>query len=127
MYVLTQTFHVIKDQCFLSSLFRAIFASKLPASMVARIEAQEKNGANQIAPPSNWFYSGQFKCVHQSKLSFEQLVTGYCNTDLPAFEGFLYQQCSSVPYLAEMREEVLDLYKQDEAKRNLLVSIQQLQ
>jgi hypothetical protein len=64
LYILTQTFHIIKDQSFLSSLFRSIFGSKLAASMVAQIERQERNAANQSVPPSNWFYSGSFKCIH---------------------------------------------------------------
>ena len=41
-----------------------VFSSKLAASMVARIERQERNAANQLVPPSNWFYSGSFKCIH---------------------------------------------------------------
>jgi hypothetical protein len=71
LFVLNQTFHIVKHATFITALFTSVLSPTIPVNMLRRIECQEKDTNFYTIPPSNVFYSSQFKVQRMSTLTCE--------------------------------------------------------
>lgn len=77
IYVLTQTFRIIKDSGFINSLFGSLFYSRLPPRILSQMDAIPRN-------PSS--YLGKFVNTHLRNYDLEQYLEEYYNvTDIDVF------------------------------------------
>ena len=90
LYILQQTFHIVKDSEFCSELFSSIFLSRIPRKILARIEKQwPTTNTDQADSPltkahkaaQSAFYLPLFKePVHLDRMSVFQLVLTHHST-----------------------------------------------
>ncbi|CDW90017.1 UNKNOWN [Stylonychia lemnae] len=94
LYVLTQTFRIIREQTFVNILFSALFLPKLPAKIQQYIEKIPKN-------PSS--YALKFTHTHLKYYSLSQYLEEYYN--LNNLDVFLLYGSQNLEFMNEIKEE----------------------
>lgn len=81
LYILTQTFNLIKDPALVNPLFAALFFNQVPKVLQQKVESDDRQ------TPTT--YSEIFKPIHFTKLTVAQLTEQYFSTSIVNFESFL--------------------------------------